>query len=325
MIPPRVRLYRNGVLESEDFPVAQISDCLAQPDDVVWLDLCAPDHEDLAIITEEFGLHTLAVEDAVQEHQRAKLDRYSSHLFLSAYEAQFDKLTGVLTTREIGVFITPQALITVRKSPDFSIDDVLARWDESADLAKHGVGFLLWGLLDHIVDGHFQVVEDLDDAMEELEDLLFDDRPRSKAIQRRTFEMRKSLVSLRRVVLPMREVVNALLRRDLHVVDEAMTPYYQDVYDHVLRAAEWTDSLRDMVTTVLETYLTVQSNRLNEIMKKLTAYAALIAIPTAVTGFYGQNVPYPGFQTHAGFIASTTIIVVIVLALLWMFKRRDWL
>ena len=124
----------------------------------------------------------------------------------------------------------------------------------------------------------------------------------SKDVQRRSFEMRKSLVGLRRVLLPMREVVNALLRRDLHIVTDPMQPYYQDVYDHVLRATEWTESLRDLVTTILETHLTVQGNRLNEIMKKLTAYAAIIAVPTAVTGFYGQNVPYPGFGHHWGFL-----------------------
>ena len=114
---------------------------------------------------------------------------------------------------------------------------------------------------------------------------------------------------LRRVVLPMREVVNALMRRDLHVVDEQMAPYYQDVYDHVLRATEWTESLRDLVTTILETNLTIQGNRMNLVMKKVTSWAAIIAVPTAITGFYGQNVPYPGFSTHWGFWFSTLLII----------------
>ena len=126
------------------------------------------------------------------------------------------------------------------------------RWSPagtSPDLTGNGVSFLLHGLLDLLVDDHFRAVESLDEAMEELEDLLFDDRPRGKEVQRRTFEIRKSLVLLRRVVLPMREIVNTLLRRDLHVVDDAMAPYFQDVYDHVLRAAEWTESLRDLIAT----------------------------------------------------------------------------
>src|SRR5438270_158659 len=192
----RTRLYRSGVLETENFPVQDISEHITQPGVTVWLDMCAPDEHDLATISEELDLHRLA-------------------------------------------------------------------------------------------------------------DLLFDGRRPDLAVQRRSFELRKSLVQLRRVVLPMREVVNSLMRRDLHIVDEAMAPYYQDVYDHVLRATEWTESLRDLVTTILETHLTVRGNRLNVIMKQVTSWAAIIAVPTAVTGFYGQNVPYPGYGQHWGFWVST--------------------
>ena len=168
-------------------------------------------------------------------------------------------------------------------------------------------------------------MQQLDEQIEGLEDVLFDAKPRSRVLQRRSFEMRKSLVLLRRVVLPMREVVNSLMRRDIHLLDEEMTHYYQDVYDHVLRATEWTESLRDLVTTILETRLTIQGNRLNEIMKKLTGWAAIIAIPTAVTGFYGQNVPYPGFGQTWGVVSSVVLIAVIAGSLYTMFKRKGWL
>jgi magnesium transporter len=132
-------------------------------------------------------------------------------------------------------------------------------------------------------------------------------------------------VVLRRLVLPMREVVNTLLRRDLGVVDAAMGPYFQDVYDHVLRATEWTESLRDLVSTILETNLTIQGNRMNSIMKKVTSWAAIIAVPTAVTGWYGMNVPYPGFGQHAGFVTSMVLLVVLSGGLYLLFKRLDWL
>jgi len=131
------------------------------------------------------------------------------------------------------------------------------------------VGYLVHGLLDVVVDGHFTAVQALDDQIEKLQEELFAEAGAGMQVQRRSFELRKSLVLLRRVVLPMREVVNSLMRRDLHLLDEDMTHYYQDVYDHVLRATEWTESLRDLVTTILETRLTIQGNRLNEIMKKL--------------------------------------------------------
>jgi magnesium transporter len=321
----RTRLYRDGQLELEGFPVADISDHLNDRTATIWLDLRRPSHDDLAVLIEEFGLHPLAVEDAGLERQRPKLDRYRSHLFLTAYAAKLDTATGELATSELSAFVTPQALITVRNDDGLDIGAVVDRWDASSDLAKFGVGYLLHGLLDYIVDGHFETVQSMDDAAEALEDTLFADNPQSMEVQRRSFELRKSLVLLRRIVIPMREVVNSLMRRDLRVVGDDLMPYYQDVYDHVLRAADWTDSLRDLVTTILETNLTIQGNRMNIITKKVTSWAAIIAVPTFITGFYGMNVPYPGFSEKVGFLLSVGFMFVAGSLLYWVFKRRDWL
>jgi magnesium transporter len=321
----RTRFYRQGRLEREDFPVGEISEYLGKPDSVVWVDLCAPDAEDLALVADELGLHRLAVEDAVDTRQRPKLDRYASHEFVNMYDARLDAVTGELALSELSVFITPSAMVTVRKDDTFDMTEVMKSWDDSPDLAVHGVGFLLYGLIDHVVDGHFDAVQELDESIEQLEDLLFDDRPRDADVQRRSFALRKSLVTVRRVVLPMREVVNSLMRHDLGLVDEDMMPYYQDVYDHVLRATEWTESLRDLVTTILETNLTLQGNRLNVITKKVTSWAAIIAVPTAITGWYGQNLPYPGFSKTSGLIWSVGLIVVISSALYVTFRRKGWL
>jgi magnesium transporter len=321
----RTRLYRDGQLELEGFPVTDISDYIDDPAVTIWLDLRGPDHDDLAVLSEEFGLHPLAVEDAGHERQRPKLDRYRSHLFLTAYGAKLDSDTGELATSELAAFVTPQALITVRKDDGLDIGAVVDRWDAGSDLAKFGVGYLLHGLLDYIVDGHFDTVQSMDDCVEDLEDDLFAVTSQSMDVQRRSFELRKSLVQLRRIVIPMREVVNSLMRRDLHVVSDDMMPYYQDVYDHVLRAADWTDSLRDLVTTILETNLTIQGNRMNIITKKVTSWAAIIAVPTFITGFYGMNVPYPGFSEKIGFILSVGFMLAAGFALYWVFKRKDWL
>jgi magnesium transporter len=321
----RTRLYRNGTLEVEGFPVAEISDHLADEDVTIWLDLRDPDRDDLAVLREEFGLHPLAIEDAVQEHERPKFDRYRDHLFITAYGARLNDVSGQLATSELAAFITKRALITVRKDDGLDIGAVVERWDASPDLAKFGVGYLLHGLLDYIVDGHFDTVQSLDQAIEVLEDQLFDTVPQDRQVQMRSFELRKSLVLLRRIVIPMREVVNSIMRRDLRVIDEQLMPYYQDVYDHVLRATEWTESLRDLVTTILETNLTIQGNRLNVITKKVTSWAAIIAVPTLITGFYGMNVPYPGFGRPGGFAASTAIMIVGALVLYFIFRRNDWL
>ena len=322
----RSRLFRGGTCVLQDFPVADISEHLADPASVVWLDLCRPTSGDFDMVNTEFGLHELAVEDAMHESQRPKLDHYATHLFLSAYAITLDPTAARLEANEIAVFITKQALITVRKDDRFDITPVLARWDASSDLAEHGVAFLLYGLLDHLVDGHFTAVQQLDEGIEQLEDLLFDERrAQIQAVQRRSFQLRKNLVVLRRVVLPMREVLNGLLRRDPDMVGEAMTPYYQDVYDHVLRVTEWTESLRDLVATTVETNLTIQANRTNLIMKKVTSWAAIIAVPTAITGFYGQNLPFPGSGTHWGVLTSVALIAGLSTVLYAAFKRKDWL
>jgi magnesium transporter len=318
------RAWKEGALVEEGFDVALVSDYL---DDghVVWLDLEMPTVEDLDVITEELGLHPLAVEDAVNEHQRPKLDSYDDHHFLSAYVARLDPETAELTTHEVNAFITERALVTVRKSDSLTVEPLVERWDAMKRLAGSGVGFLLHGLLDLVVDGHFAAVQELDEQLDSLEDVLFDEHPRSRELQHRSFEMRKSLVQLRRVVLPMREVANSLLRRDLGLVDEQMQPYYQDVYDHVLRASEWTESLRDLVSTILETNLTLQGNRLNEVMRSLTSWAAILAVTTAVTGFYGQNVPYPGYGAHWGWVMSAVLLVGLSGGLYLFFKKRGWL
>ena len=325
-LPARSRLYCDGHMVLENFPVADISDHLEANDGVIWLDLCCPTAEQLTVLETEFGLHKLAIEDALTEAQRTKLDRYGTHLFLSAYSVTVDEESGQLATNELAAFITPTALITVRKSPNIDIDSVVARWDGSPDLAVNGVSFLFYGLLDSLVDSHFAAVTRLDEEVEKAEDVLFDGEwSHVEAVQRRTFALRKNLVQLRRVTLPMREVVNTLLRQDLGVVTEAMQPYYHDIYDHVLRATEWTESLRDLVTTIVETNLSQQSNRMNMIMKKVTSWAAIIAVPTAITGFFGQNLPYPGFGKESGLWFSSALIVGLAAILYGVFRYKDWL
>jgi len=318
------RAYRDGVLLAEGFPVEEISDRLRDRDTVVWVDLCTPTEDDLRLISEELGLDALAVEDAVSRHERPKVDHYEGYLFLNTYAAMLDRRTGRLALSEISAFVNRAALVTVRHDEQFAVELLRSRWDQTPDLLKYGTSALLYGLVDLVVDGYFEIVQALDDEIEGIEDLLFDERSQ-RQVQRRNFALRKSLVQLRRVVLPMREVVNALMRRDLTVVEPAMLPYYQDVYDHVLRATEWTESLRDMVTTIFETNLSLSDHQLNTVMKKLTAWAAIIAVPTAVTGFFGQNVLFPGYGRTSGLIASVLIIAAIALGLYAIFKRRDWI
>jgi magnesium transporter len=321
----RSRRYRDGKLEAEDFPIEELSDYRVQPDAVLWVDLCSPTMDELHVLAEELGLHELAVEDAVSEHQRPKLDRYEGHLFLNVYAVRLNTESGQLEKVEVSAFVTENVLVTVRRSKDFDIDAVLARWDGAPHLAKYGVGFLLHGLLDYVVDGHLDAVQALDDEIGAQEDDVFAERPAPNSAQRRSFALHKSLVLLRRMAVPTTEVVNGLLRGDLKVVEPPMVAYFQDVHDHTLRTTEWTESLRELIGTVLDARLSLQSNRMNGIMKKVTSWAAIIAVPTAVSGYYGQNVPYPGYQQHIGWYTSTALIAGMSVGLYVLFRRLDWL
>ena len=324
----------------DDFEFASISDYLVEKDTLVWADIYDPDHAALTELAQELGLNNWAVEDAVGEAERTKATVYKTHTFFTVYAVAptnpADDTQSALSLHRISGFVLPQGLITVRLAPAVSspvaslapgddIDAISQRFDELGG-QEYGVGALVHGLLDVVVDGHFEAVQCLDDAVESIEDDLFADASPKSGLQRRTFRLRKDLVELRRVVLPMREVVSAIQHRRLDAkTAPELDPLYADLYDHVLRASEWTESLRDMVSTVFETNLSLQDARLNTVMKKLTGWAAIIAVPTAITGFYGQNVQYPGIQTVAGFITSTALIVLLVAALYISFKRRDWL
>jgi magnesium transporter len=325
----RGRVWRAGKPQ-EDFEFGAISDYLAEKDTLVWADIYDPDHAALKDLARELGLNDWAVEDAVADAERTKATVYKTHTFFTVYAVvpvdATDDTEPTISTHRISGFVLPQGLITVRLAPCVDIDEeVSSRFDELGG-QEYGVGSLVHGLLDVVVDGHFEAVQCLDDAVESIEDDLFAEGNPKAGLQRRTFRLRKDLVELRRVVLPMREVVNAIQHRRLDAkTAPELDPLYSDLYDHVLRASEWTESLRDMVTTVFETNLSLQDARLNTVMKKLTSWAAIIAVPTAITGFYGQNVNYPGFQTFVGFITSSALIVLLVGGLYVSFKRRDWL
>jgi magnesium transporter len=319
------RVYRDGVMIAEGFPLSSVSDHLADPDTLVWVDFCDPSKEQVHELAGELGLHELAVEDALGPHQRPKLDHYESHLFLTSHAVRVDRALGQLVQTEVDAFIGDRWLITVRKDDAFSMADVTHRWDRSPDLVKQGVTFLLYGLLDVIVDEYFDAVQAFDDFYDEISEGIFAEQPLDPAQQRQWFLMRQSLVRFHRLVVPMRETVSALMRREHAIVADQLYPYYQDVYDHILRVTESTDALRDLVSTIVETNLSLRDYRQNQVMKKVTSWAAIIAVPTLITGYYGMNVPYPGFGQHSGTIVSSALIVTMSVTLYVIFRRRDWL
>ena len=317
----RSRVWRKGVLEKEDFPLENVSDYLEQEDWRVWADLCTPDAAELDKLADELGLDALAVEDALERHERPKVDRYPSHFFTTTYGLRNDA-DGSVHTAKVSAFVLPRALVTVRAA-DFDVEAVVRSWDDNPELLQYGEKALLYGMLDVVVDGHLAVVQALDDRIEDVEDQLFDEQPRSAELQRTTYRLRRDITKIRKVVVPMRDVADVLLRHTERTGE--LGERYRDLHDHVTRVTEWTDSLRDMVTTVFETGLALADTRLNQIVRKLSAWAAIIAVPTAVTGFYGQNVPYPGFGHWSGFLASCVVTILLAGGAYFGFKRNGWL
>lgn len=321
----RTRVYKKGVLEAEDFAVADVSEYLEEPGTLVWVDFCEPTKEQLYELAGELGLHELAVEDALGPHQRPKLDHYETHLFLSCHAVRVNSEQDGLNETEVDAFINTRWLITVRKDPGFAIEPVLHRWDRSPDLAVNGVSFLLYGLLDVVIDGYFDCLQTFDAFYDEISEGIFSETPLDPSQQRHWFQMRRALVRFHRLVVPMREAVSGLMRREHSAVSDDMYPYYQDVYDHILRVSEDSAALRDLVATIVETNLSLRDYRQNQIVKKVTSWAAIIAVPTLITGYYGMNVPYPGSGRTSGVIFSTALVIVLSSALYLLFRRRDWL
>lgn len=330
---PTTWTWRAGRPTDERIERDDLASAIQDPDLLVWVDVVKPSTPSLAAIAAELNLPATAVEDALAPHERPKTIRHESHLFFTVYallpagasgaEAEPSPAAPAPTATRISGWVLPHALVTIRLDDRFDLESVVHRWDDAPSLLAHGAPTLVHGLLDAVVDGHFDAIQAVDDRLDEIGDALFAARPAGDAFVRSIYVLRKDLVALRRIVLPMREVMNGLLRHSTTDVP-ALRPWFDDLYDHILRAAEWTESLRDLVTSAFETNLSLQDARLNTIMKKLAGWAAIIAVPTAITGWFGQNVPYPGFNQVSGVWLSTALIVAGSTVLYILFRSRDW-
>ena len=315
--------------------VAAAVELAADPKSVVWIQV-TPD--EMTHIGPLLDIHPRAVEEVINNTDsggvgahRTKLERFPRCVLLYLYRSVLGDDT-VLALHESPVIITSESVIAVQHTNPLEMSDLVARWEQNPELLDQGIPALLYALLDLVVDSYLDTVDALSDAVDDMEDVLFDARPIAEVdpreTQKRSFATRKALVRLRRVAQPMRELVSGLMRHEegQHAtVNAAMQPYFQDVFDHVLRVNDTIEGLRDLITTIYETRLALNDHSLNTVTRQLAAWAAIIAVPTAVTGFYGQNIPYPGFAAHSGFWTSTIIWVGVSVLLYVMFRRRRWL
>ncbi|MFL5797924.1 MAG: magnesium/cobalt transporter CorA [Actinomycetota bacterium] len=323
--PPAVitcRHYREGVLKEEAFDPARVSDLIQEPGARVWLDLADPTEEELTLIQEEFGLHELAMEDTRVRGQRPKVEVYDGYFFLAMHALSLDA-EDELVDQEVHAFAGHRFLITLRYDPVFDITEVLRRWDRQTELTYEGGGFLLYALVDEVVDGYFSVIERYEDVGEDLEDEVFSDDAGTD-IQERIFKLKRRVVVFRRLVMPLREVLDLMQEQPGFVTDQ-LRPYYRDVADHVIRTLEFADNLRDLATSALEAQISQVSNKLNIVMKRLTAWASIILVPTLIAGIYGMNfLNMPELKWHYGYYAALGLMGLSMFLLYRMFKKRDY-
>jgi magnesium transporter len=316
------RLYRGGTLVEEGFDPQKVSDFLEDEKNMVWLDLEDPSEQELNMMEEEFSIHPLAIEDARHRDQRPKIERFEALKFLVFYGMAVEE--GRVLEGEIQAFVAPRFLITLRFPPAFDLEPTAVRAQENNDLAAEGAGFFLYAVLDAVVDRYFDVVDHFEDESETIEEEVFSEDT-SEDVQKRIFHLRKRVMTFRRRLSPLRDVLQ-LLQGDSELVTRPLEAYYRDVTDHVIRTIEFVDNLRDLLTSALEAHLAQVSNRLNEVMKALTSWAAIILVPTLIAGVYGMNFRHvPELNWLYGYPFALGLMVVTATGLYWMFKRRGWL
>ena len=304
--------------------VEAIVSAVGDATNLVWVDLSGPIDEDLDAIAAALDLHELAVEDVRKHGQRAKLDRYPLHAFLVAYARAAD---GDLC--EVDVFIGPNWIVTVRETNDhgeaFSIVDVAHRYARLRKLDT-GIGFLLYCLLDDLVDGYFAEAEQAEDALEVIEETLFDvGPPPDGTLQQELLELRRSLITFRRRVVPLRDVVLALLRREVPWIEDAAMVYLEDVFDHILRVIDQIDTQRELMGNVVDASLALTSNRMNEVMKKMTSWGAILIVATLIAGIYGMNfTDMPELHWRFGYYGALGLMLLTTSGMYLYFRRKKW-
>lgn len=321
---PRVRLFENATETVIESPEALVARIRGNSDAFGWIDLTVDEVDLLHHLADLFDVHALAVEDALSEYERPKLARYARHQVLTLSASTFDEDKNQVHLQRFTGFVFPQLMVSVRE-PDFPLDDVAELIEANIERSNNGIAFLLWAVLDTVVDDHTETLELIDDAAEELSITLFSDDHDVIDLQQQAYELRRSLSRLQHATFPLREVVNSVLRRAPGLSTGGLEPYFMDVYDHVVNTSDWADSVRDHLSSVLDTNLALQSNRMNETMKQVTSWAAIIAVPTAITGYFGQNLGFPGFGTEPAWWLSNAIIVIFGGVLYGIFRHNKWL
>jgi len=311
------------IMDPETGHVQEVSptEYLANPREggILWLDFAQPTHADLEWLAERYHFHPLALEDCLKSGQRPKLDRYEGYDFLDLYAARFVPSTGRVELAEIDMFVGPSFLITSHHEPVAEFAAIRDRWRQDPTARTLGAGYLLYLLLDTVVDDYFPVVDELENQLDLLDQALFE-RFDQRVIDR-IFSLKRELILFRKVVAPTRDVCLLLMRHDGGLINPGTALYMQDVYDHLIRVADAIDTYRDLVSGSIEAYLSVVANRTNDTMKRLTSISTVLMSVTLIAGIYGMNFPHmPELHWKYGYEYAISLMIGIGLVLTFIFK-----
>jgi magnesium transporter len=306
------------VLDADD-----IDRFIAEPANALWLDLDTAETEDLSLLQREFAFHELAVEDATRKGQRPKIDQYDGFAFLVFYAVTDAALAEGLRLCEVAMFVGPNYLVTVHEGAVTELEETAARWQRNIERVDSSIGALLYSLLDSITDNYFPVVDAVADAVEEIEASVFEQFD-ERALED-IFRLKKALLGMQRVVAPERDVMNVLIRRDLPLLGERSVAYFQDVYDHLVRVTDSIDIYRDLLSSVLDAYLSMASHRLNQVIKTLASWTIPLMAGALITGIYGMNFDYmPELHWRLGYLWALALIGGAMLTIVLYFWRKRW-
>lgn len=308
----------------EDCRAADISELRVEEGNVIWADVSDPTSRDFEALAEEFGFHHLSIEDCRNEHQRPKIEEYTGYYFIVLYETQLVGPDDRLELRELNIFLGKNYLVTVHSRPIRAIDTAARLWREWMDRAEQGAGLIAYLLIDAIVDDYLPLLDIVSERMDDLEDSIFGEW-RAEVIEE-IFAVKKKLLYLRRSITPLRDVFNVMLRREQPIFPREIHIYFQDVFDHLIRVADTIDTLRDMLSSTMDAYLSVSGNRMNKIMKRLTSISTILMSVTLVAGIYGMNFTYmPELRMRYGYVYALVSMVAVGLALYWYLKKVNWI
>jgi magnesium transporter len=319
----RTLVCRSDGLFKTDLDPSDISELLKHKDYFVWLDLQDPQESDIALLRDEFNFHWLAIEDALRAHERPKIDSYDGYYFLIFYAIHYSEQKR-LHTHAMSLFVGANYLVSVHQGAIPAIGDTIKRWQNNQEQFSNDAGALLYELFDTIVDDYFPVIDQLAERVEDIEQQIFE-RFREEALQE-VFGLKRDLLHVRRVVAPERDILNILIRREVPIFERGTILYLQDVYDHIVRITDSIDTYRDLLSSALDAFLSVQSNRLNQIVKVLTIASIVLMSDALIAGIYGMNFEFmPELHWPYGYPFALGLMLLIGVGLVMFFRWRKWL